>query len=45
MNTSVNVAGPESPVELPAFLDGFRAIHRAMRRDAARLEVVAEGIC
>jgi hypothetical protein len=35
MYTSVSVAGLDSPVELPAFLDGFRAIHRAMRRDAA----------
>ena len=41
MYTSVSVAGLDSPVELPAFLDGFRAIHRAMRRDAARLERLA----
>ena len=41
MHPSVTVPGPESPVELPAFLDGFRAIHLAMRRDAARLVRVA----
>ena len=44
MYSSVSVAGSETPVQLPAFLDGFRAIHRAMRRDAARLERVAPDI-
>ncbi len=44
MHSSVSVADPESPVELPAFLDGFRAIHRAMRRDTARLVRVAPRI-
>ncbi len=41
MYSSVSVAGLEPTVELPAFLDGFRAIHRAMRRDASRLERLA----
>jgi hemerythrin-like domain-containing protein len=44
MHSSVSVAGPESPIDLPAFLDGFRAIHRAMRRDVTRLERVAPGV-
>jgi Hemerythrin HHE cation binding domain len=43
MYPSETVTGVES-VELPAFLDGFRAIHRAMRRDTARLVRVAPRI-
>jgi len=41
MYSTVSVAGPETPIELPAFLDGFRSIHQAMRRDVARLERIA----
>jgi iron-sulfur cluster repair protein YtfE (RIC family) len=43
MYTFDSVASLDSPLELPAFLDGFRAIHLAMRRDMARLVEVAPG--
>ena len=41
MHPSTTLAGSESPVALPAFLDGFRAIHTAMRRDSTRLARIA----
>jgi len=44
MYSSVTVTAPGSPVEIPAFLDGFRAIHQAMRRDVSRLERLAPSL-